>query len=211
MLIVSVEYRCSDEMLTIVSMLSVPSVFYRPKERAEESDQVREKFMVAESDHLSKSCADNPTSICTHYIRSSSAARLLAMESQRLQRRLGLQAFHPWQDLAQSTRGSDTINRHYEVAKDGPHSVRHRLGYHSVSPKKAWMIIALLTSLSPANLFAPPTSSRPQSRRAYRSTQTCALGFRCSCTRRVHWLVSDVGHISSFHVLGVLAEATPTF
>lgn len=54
MLIVSVNYGCSDEMLTIVSMLSVPSVFYRPKERAEESDAVREKFMVAESDHLSK-------------------------------------------------------------------------------------------------------------------------------------------------------------
>jgi pre-mRNA-splicing factor ATP-dependent RNA helicase DHX38/PRP16 len=33
-------------------MLSVPSVFHRPKERAEESDAVREKFFVAESDHL---------------------------------------------------------------------------------------------------------------------------------------------------------------
>jgi len=38
--------------LTIVSMLSVPSVFYRPKERMEEADAAREKFSVAESDHL---------------------------------------------------------------------------------------------------------------------------------------------------------------
>ncbi|TKY89108.1 hypothetical protein EX895_001639 [Sporisorium graminicola] len=52
MLITSVEYACSVEMLTIVSMLSVPSVFYRPKERQEESDAAREKFFVAESDHL---------------------------------------------------------------------------------------------------------------------------------------------------------------
>ena len=52
MLIVSVEYECSEEMLTIVSMLSVPSVFYRPKERQEESDAAREKFFVPESDHL---------------------------------------------------------------------------------------------------------------------------------------------------------------
>ncbi len=52
MLITSVEYGCSVEMLTIVSMLSVPSVFYRPKERQEESDAAREKFFVAESDHL---------------------------------------------------------------------------------------------------------------------------------------------------------------
>ncbi|KAF7306353.1 hypothetical protein MIND_00426500 [Mycena indigotica] len=52
MLIASVEYQCSAEMLTIVSMLSVPSVFYRPKERMEEADAAREKFNVPESDHL---------------------------------------------------------------------------------------------------------------------------------------------------------------
>lgn len=52
MLIISVERECSAEVLTIVSMLSVPSVFYRPKERIEESDAAREKFFVPESDHL---------------------------------------------------------------------------------------------------------------------------------------------------------------
>ncbi|KAH9840442.1 Pre-mRNA-splicing factor ATP-dependent RNA helicase prp16 [Teratosphaeria destructans] len=45
-------YKCSEEMLTIVAMLSVPSVFYRPKERLEESDAAREKFFVHDSDHL---------------------------------------------------------------------------------------------------------------------------------------------------------------
>lgn len=45
-------YNCSEEVLTIVSMLSVPSVFYRPKERLEESDAAREKFFVHDSDHL---------------------------------------------------------------------------------------------------------------------------------------------------------------
>jgi pre-mRNA-splicing factor ATP-dependent RNA helicase DHX38/PRP16 len=52
MLIASVNFECSAEMLTIVSMLSVPSVFYRPKERMEEADAAREKFNVPESDHL---------------------------------------------------------------------------------------------------------------------------------------------------------------
>ncbi|KFZ20319.1 hypothetical protein V501_00192 [Pseudogymnoascus sp. VKM F-4519 (FW-2642)] len=52
LLITSEEYGCSEEMLTIVSMLSVPSIFYRPKERQEESDAAREKFFVPESDHL---------------------------------------------------------------------------------------------------------------------------------------------------------------
>ena len=52
MLILSVENQCAEEMLTIVSMLSVPSVFYRPKDRESEADAAREKFFVAESDHL---------------------------------------------------------------------------------------------------------------------------------------------------------------
>jgi pre-mRNA-splicing factor ATP-dependent RNA helicase DHX38/PRP16 len=51
-IITAKEYGCTDEMLTIVSMLSVPNVFYRPKERQEESDAAREKFFVPESDHL---------------------------------------------------------------------------------------------------------------------------------------------------------------
>ena len=48
----SKSYGCSEEMVTIVSMLSVPSVFYRPNERLEESDAAREKFFVHDSDHL---------------------------------------------------------------------------------------------------------------------------------------------------------------
>ncbi|KAK9239472.1 P-loop containing nucleoside triphosphate hydrolase protein [Lipomyces kononenkoae] len=52
LLIMSEQYECSEEMLTIVSMLSVPNVFYRPKERQEESDAAREKFFVPDSDHL---------------------------------------------------------------------------------------------------------------------------------------------------------------
>lgn len=45
-------YECSEEMLTIVAMLSVANVFYRPKERQEEADSAHEKFFVPESDHL---------------------------------------------------------------------------------------------------------------------------------------------------------------
>lgn len=46
------EFLCSSDIVTIVSMLSVPNVFYRPKERADEADAMREKFLVAELDHL---------------------------------------------------------------------------------------------------------------------------------------------------------------
>ena len=43
---------CSSEVATVVSMLSVPSVFFRPRDREADSDAAREKFMVPESDHL---------------------------------------------------------------------------------------------------------------------------------------------------------------
>ena len=52
MFMISVEYNCSAGRLTMVSMLSVPSVFYRPEERLEGADATREKFSVPESDHL---------------------------------------------------------------------------------------------------------------------------------------------------------------
>ncbi|KAF8390619.1 hypothetical protein HHK36_025146 [Tetracentron sinense] len=52
MLLMGEQLDCLNEVLTIVSMLSVPSVFFRPKDRAEESDAAREKFFVPESDHL---------------------------------------------------------------------------------------------------------------------------------------------------------------
>lgn len=52
MLIIAEQLGCTAEIVTIVSMLSVPTVFFRPKDREEESDAAREKFFVSESDHL---------------------------------------------------------------------------------------------------------------------------------------------------------------
>ena len=51
-LIASVEGGCSDEMLTIVAMLSVQSVFYRPKEKQQQADQKKSKFHDPHGDHL---------------------------------------------------------------------------------------------------------------------------------------------------------------
>merc|ERR1719228_2112908 len=52
MLIIAEDMGCSLDVLCIVSMLSVPSIFFRPKGREEDSDAAREKFSVPESDHL---------------------------------------------------------------------------------------------------------------------------------------------------------------
>lgn len=51
-LIASVEMGCSEEMLSIVAMLSVQSVFYRPKEKQQQADQKKSKFHDPHGDHL---------------------------------------------------------------------------------------------------------------------------------------------------------------
>ncbi|XP_033639427.1 ATP-dependent RNA helicase DHX8-like [Asterias rubens] len=51
-LIMSVTLGCSEEILTIVSMLSVQNVFYRPKDKQAIADQRKAKFQQAEGDHL---------------------------------------------------------------------------------------------------------------------------------------------------------------
>jgi pre-mRNA-splicing factor ATP-dependent RNA helicase DHX38/PRP16 len=52
MLIFAEKLGVTVEILVVVSMLSIPGIFFRPKDREEESDAAREKFFVPESDHL---------------------------------------------------------------------------------------------------------------------------------------------------------------
>eukprot|EP01041_Mallomonas_annulata_P008273 gene8273-17023_t len=53
MLLSSPEYHCSNEMLSIVAMLSVPSIFMRPKEAAKAADEAKAQFAHVDGDHLS--------------------------------------------------------------------------------------------------------------------------------------------------------------
>ena len=46
------EYRCTHEVLTVVSMLSVDSVLYTPSNKREEAAVARKKFLSADGDHM---------------------------------------------------------------------------------------------------------------------------------------------------------------
>ncbi|PBP16091.1 ATP-dependent RNA helicase DHX8 [Diplocarpon rosae] len=50
--IAAVDLGCSDEILSIVAMLSLPTVFYRPKEKQSQADQKKAKFHDPHGDHL---------------------------------------------------------------------------------------------------------------------------------------------------------------
>ncbi|KAF7363353.1 putative pre-mRNA-splicing factor ATP-dependent RNA helicase prp43 [Mycena sanguinolenta] len=52
MLIVSPEFRCSNEILTITAMLSVPNVWLRPNNQRKEADAAKAMLTVPDGDHL---------------------------------------------------------------------------------------------------------------------------------------------------------------
>ncbi|OMJ10753.1 Pre-mRNA-splicing factor ATP-dependent RNA helicase PRP16, partial [Smittium culicis] len=93
LMVSAVDLGCVAEAATIVSMLSVPSVFYRPKERVEESDAMREKFFVPESDHLTllnvyslwKSNGSRDYWCAKHFIQSKSMRKAHEVRSQLIE------------------------------------------------------------------------------------------------------------------------------
>jgi pre-mRNA-splicing factor ATP-dependent RNA helicase DHX15/PRP43 len=52
LILVSPEYQCSAEIITIVACLSVPQIFLRPREAAKAADEAKAQFAHQESDHL---------------------------------------------------------------------------------------------------------------------------------------------------------------
>ncbi|KIL71559.1 hypothetical protein M378DRAFT_194672 [Amanita muscaria Koide BX008] len=60
MLIASVDMGCSEEILSIVAMLSVQTVFYRPKEKQGQADSKKAKFHQPEGDHLTHAAKKDP-------------------------------------------------------------------------------------------------------------------------------------------------------
>ncbi|KAG2071377.1 P-loop containing nucleoside triphosphate hydrolase protein [Suillus decipiens] len=52
MLIASPEFKCSNEILTITAMLSVPDVWLRPNNQRQEADAARALLTVPDGDHL---------------------------------------------------------------------------------------------------------------------------------------------------------------
>lgn len=51
-LLTSPEYNCSNEILTIVALLSGPIIFMRPKEAAKAADEAKAQFSHVDGDHL---------------------------------------------------------------------------------------------------------------------------------------------------------------
>jgi HrpA-like RNA helicase len=53
MLIASPQFNCSNEILSITAMLSVPNCFVRPREAQKAADNAKAQFTHTDGDHLS--------------------------------------------------------------------------------------------------------------------------------------------------------------
>jgi len=52
MLMISEKYNCSNEVLSITAMLSVPRIFLRPPEARRAADEAKDRFSHVDGDHL---------------------------------------------------------------------------------------------------------------------------------------------------------------
>lgn len=106
LLLSSVDYSCSNEMLSIVAMLSVPNCFVRPNDKRKQADEAKAKFAHADGDHLTllnlyhayKKDGINDQAWChRNYVnpRSLKSADDVRSQLQRIMERLGLKLCSP--------------------------------------------------------------------------------------------------------------------
>ena len=175
MLLSAAEMGCSNEVLTVVAMLSAGSPFFRPKEREEQSDAAREKFFVPESDHLTllnvytqwKNNGSRGDWCSTHFLHHKTISRARDIRSQLLdtmkQQRVPLNNSGTEWDIARVAICSAYFQNAARLKGIGEY-VNCRSGAHTHP------------SFPPSR--TPPHSRRRQCARAA-TTQAC----RATCTR----------------------------
>jgi pre-mRNA-splicing factor ATP-dependent RNA helicase DHX15/PRP43 len=101
MLVASPEFSCSNEILSIAAMLSVPNVFMRPREAAKAADEAKAKFIHIDGDHLTllnayhayKQSGESADWCYEHFLnhRSLKAADSVRTQLVRICTRMGVQ------------------------------------------------------------------------------------------------------------------------
>ena len=77
-ILASRDEACTEEMLTVVAMLSVESITYSPSDKRDEVNRVRQKFISSEGDHVTllnifkahKHVKGNPNWCSEHFINT---------------------------------------------------------------------------------------------------------------------------------------------
>ncbi|KAF8882288.1 P-loop containing nucleoside triphosphate hydrolase protein [Infundibulicybe gibba] len=89
MLIVSPDFKCSNEMLTITAMMSVPNVWLRSNNQRREADAAKQSLTISDSDHLTLL---NVYNSYTNYLsRAHSLKRGCALSLERIMERFEIE------------------------------------------------------------------------------------------------------------------------
>jgi pre-mRNA-splicing factor ATP-dependent RNA helicase DHX15/PRP43 len=101
MLVASPKYRCSNEIVSIAALLSVPQIFMRPREAQRQADEAKAAFQHADGDHLTllnayyawKSNNDSPQWAWDNFLNSRSlkSADSVRQQLARLMQRYNLE------------------------------------------------------------------------------------------------------------------------
>ncbi|KAL3698708.1 hypothetical protein R1sor_012784 [Riccia sorocarpa] len=90
MLVVSPKFNCSNEILSITAMLSVPNCFLRPKEARKAADEAKARFAHVDGDHLTllnvyhayKENGEDPSWCCENYLNIRALQSAVNVRSQ---------------------------------------------------------------------------------------------------------------------------------
>lgn len=98
----SQKYECTPEILTIVAMLSIPTVFSRPVESRKQADAAHAKFAHADGDHLTLlnvynayKSSDSPADFCWSSFlneRAMKSADNVRLQLERIMKQRGVQS-----------------------------------------------------------------------------------------------------------------------
>lgn len=100
MIVASPTFRCSNEILSVAAMLSVPQVFLRPREAAKAADEAKASFSHVDGDHLTllnvyhawKAAGEDAKWAYDHFLnqRSLKSADSVRAQLSRVAQRLGV-------------------------------------------------------------------------------------------------------------------------
>ncbi|KAJ4463032.1 putative Pre-mRNA-splicing factor ATP-dependent RNA helicase DHX15 [Paratrimastix pyriformis] len=100
MLVAAPEFNCSNEILSIAAMLSVPQCFLRPREAQKAADEARSRFTHSDGDHLTllnayhawKANSEDPNWCWNNFLnqRTMRSAENVRVQLQRILQRLAI-------------------------------------------------------------------------------------------------------------------------
>jgi HrpA-like RNA helicase len=68
MMVAAPQFKCSNEIVSVAAMLSVPNVFVRPKESAKAADEAKARFAHIDGEQMAVAVAVAVALVCARWL-----------------------------------------------------------------------------------------------------------------------------------------------